>query len=232
MPAYNASQYVGEAIESILAQNYEPFELLIADDASTDDTFKLISRYKRNPKIRIYSNKKNLGPGATRNKLIGLSKGEYITPCDADDLMLPGNLKRLSRFLDVHKNIGMIYGDVLVLEVNKSGALISAPGILGREPDQAWDLLDNVINHPGCMIRKSLILKIGGYDETVYSVDDWSLWLKLNEITKFKYLKGETYYLWRRNPKSITKTDSRRHSDVLKIVSEAIERRYGIHWRP
>lgn len=228
MPTYNASRYVEEAIESVLAQNHRQFELLIADDGSQDNTLKVISQYRHHPKVRIFSNEKNLGPGTTRNKLVCLSKGEYITPCDDDDLMLQNNLKKLSHYLDIHPMIGMVYGDLLVLDVGKDGALLSKPCISGKDPDQTWDLLENAIGHPGCMIRKSLILKVGGYDETVYSVDDWSLWLKLSEITKFKYLEGKIYYVWRKNPQSITRNDPKANSDLQRLIREAVQRRYGI----
>jgi len=231
MPAYNAARFIKEAIESVLAQDYRPFELLIADDGSTDDTFKIIKDYKAHPKVRICSNRKNLGVGATRNKLVRLARGEYITPCDADDMMLPGNLKRLSVFLDAHPNTGAVYADCLVLETDKDNDLLMAPYILGKDHRKIWDLIDNPINHPGSMIRKSLILKVGGYNENVYSVDDWDLWLRLAEITQFKYLKGEVYYVWRRNPKSLTQTDKRWHRDYRSIIGEAIKRRYGITWK-
>ncbi len=231
MPVYNAARYIKEAIESVLDQNYGPFELLIADDGSIDDSFKIIKNYKIHPKVRIYSNKKNLGVGAARNKLIHLANGKYITPCDADDMMLPGNLKRLSEFLDTHPNIGAVYADCLVLETGKDNRLLKAPYVLGKDYRKVWDLIDNPINHPGSMIRKSLILKVGGYDENVYSVDDWDLWLELAEITQFKYLRGEVYYVWRRNPKGLTQTDKRWHRDCRSIIGEAIKRRYGITWK-
>lgn len=228
MPAYNAARYIKEAIESVLAQDYNPFELLIADDASIDDTFGIIQRYRRHPKVRIFTHQKNLGVGAARNRLIRLARGQYITPCDADDLMLSGNLKRLSEFLDLHPRFGVVYANVLALEVNKENQLLQVPQVYGTDCRRVWDLNQNVINHPGSMIRKSLILKVGGYDETVYSVDDWSLWLRLAEVTKFKYLEKEIYYLWRRNPMSITRTDKKYGADVLKIIKETTKRRYGI----
>lgn len=227
MPAHNASQYIEEAIESVLAQDYGPFELLIADDGSTDDTFRIIKGYRTHPKIRVYSNKKNLGVGAARNKLLRLGRGKYITPCDADDMMLPGNLKRLSGFLDTHPNIGVVYADCLVLETSKDNHLLTAPYVLGKDYHTVWDLIDNAINHPGSMIRRPLVLRVGGYNETVYSVDDWDLWLKLAEITQFKYLKGEVYYIWRRNFGSLTRTDKRWYLDYQRIFREAVKRRYG-----
>ncbi len=220
------------AIESVLAQDYDSFELLIVDDASKDDTVKMIQKYRRHPKVRIYFNPKNLGVGATRNKLVHLAKGEYITPCDGDDLLLPGNLKRLSEILDSYPRFGVVYASVLVLDVDKENKILKIPQIRGKNYKKAWDLMENVVNHPGSMIRKPLILKVGGYDETVYSVDDWSLWLRLAEVTKFKYLENEIYYLWRRNPMSVTRVDRKFASDADKIIQEAIQRRYGKNLPP
>ncbi len=231
MPAYNASRYIREIIQSVLAQDYDSFELLICNDASKDNTLKIINEFRTHPKVRIFSNKTNLGPGATRNKLSRLAKGQYITPCDADDLMLPGNLKRLSGILDADPHCGVVYANVLKLDVNKENKILKIPQVLGKNYKKAWDLMENAINHPGSMIRKSLILKVGGYDETVYSVDDWSLWLKLAEVTEFKYLEKEIYYLWRRNPASATRVDKRFSSDADKIIQEAIRRRYGKNLR-
>lgn len=223
MPAYNASCFIREAIESVLAQEEDRFELLMIDDASTDETLKIMKSYRRDPRVRSYANKRHLGVGATRNRLLRLAQGNYITPCDADDLMLPGNLKRMSGILDKHPAIGTVYADTLVIEMDQEGI----PLILGRDYRKAWDLFDNSINHPGSMIRKSLMVKVGGYDETVYSTDDWSLWLKLAEVTRFKYLRGEIYYVWRRHSKSLTRTDPHWASDVKRIKREAIQRRYG-----
>ncbi len=229
MPAYNASRYIREIIQSVLAQDYDSFELLICNDASKDNTLDIINEFRAHPKVRIFSNKTNLGPAATRNKLGRLAKGQYITPCDADDLMLAGNLRRLSRFLDTYPRIGVVYADVLILSVDMSDRLLEVPRIFGKDFRQVWDCEDNQINHPGSMVRRGLILKVGGYDEMVYSVHDWSLWLKLAEITKFQYLEGEVYYVWRRNPKSISNLDKRhrRLNDIRKITNEALQRRYG-----
>lgn len=227
MPAYNAAPYIREAVDSVLAQEFESFELVVVDDASVDSTWKHLKGYSKHPRVRLLRNRRNLGAGSTRNQILRLARGEYITPCDADDLLLPGALKRLSQYLDRNPRVGAVYGDILELMTDRGNTLVRPPAICGKSHEEAWDLIDNAVNHAGSMIRKSLMLEVGGYDETVYSVDDWSLWLKLAEISRFKYLRGEVYYVWRRHPSSLTQTDRNWHGDVEKIRLEAIARRYG-----
>jgi glycosyltransferase involved in cell wall biosynthesis len=226
MPAFNAADFIDEAIESVLRQDFPSFELLVADDASEDATWKRLKKYSRHPQLRLFRNRRNLGAGATRNRMTRQARGQYITPCDADDLLLPGALKRFSQYLDRHPGTGVVYADVLELRTDRLKKIVRPPQVSGRDCNQVWDLLENAVNHPGSMIRKSLMLEVGGYDESVYSVDDWSLWLKLAEITRFKYVRGEIYYVWRRHPASLTQTDRRRHRDVTRIQLEAVRRRY------
>lgn len=227
MPAYNAAEYVDEAVESVLGQEFGAFELVVLDDASQDSTWKRLKKYSKHPRVRLFRSPQNSGAGAARNQLTRLARGEYITPCDADDLLLPGALGRLSEYLDRHPGIGAVYGDVLELLTDRNKMVLRPPQLYGKDCGETWDLIENAVNHAGSMIRRSLMLMVGGYDESVYSVDDWSLWLKLAELSKFKYLRGEVYYVWRRHPASLTQTDKRWHRDVEKIRSEAIERRYG-----
>lgn len=227
MPAYNAAEFINESVESVLAQAFDSFELIVIDDGSQDETWKRLKKYARHPKVRLYRNRKNLGAGATRNRLTSLAQGEYISPCDADDFLLPGALKRFSEYLDRHPRVGVVYGDIVELMTDKQKVVTRPPAICGKSYSKTWDLIDNAINHPGSMLRKSLLIEVGGYDETVYSVDDWSLWLKLGEVTKFKHLQGEIYYVWRRHPSSLTQTDQNWQRDVDKIRLEAIQRRYG-----
>jgi glycosyltransferase involved in cell wall biosynthesis len=230
MPAYNASRFVKEAITSVLYQNCRNFELLLLDDGSSDNTYDILMKYNGHPNVRIYKNKKNQGPGAARNKLLYLAKGEYISPCDADDLMVQGNLETLSNFLNTHPNIGAVYGDILTMEMDKRGEIIKPPSIRGDDCNKKWDLLMNVVNYPGSMIRKSFLLKVSGADETVYSSQGWALYLKLAEVTKIKYLNNQIFYIYRRRPNGVSRNKKWRY-DALKVINSAVERRYsrGLH---
>lgn len=224
MPVFNAAAYLPQAIESVLAQAGPAFELLAADDRSTDGSFEILRRYSRDPRVRIFRNRRNKGSGATRNFLLRHARADYVTPCDADDLLLPRNLSRLCSVLDEESEIGMAYGDILAIEIHR-GRMLDFPQIVAKDHTRSWDLIEDTVNHGGCMMRRALALTVGGYDEGAGSLDDKSLWLKMSEITRYRYLAGEIYYVWRRHSKGQTRTDKKVPETMWRLVSEAGERR-------
>ena len=107
IPVYNRADYVCVAVNSILAQTYEDFELLIVDDGSTDDTVDVLQRYQ-DPRIRIERNETNQGIPITRNRGLELARGEYIALLDSDDHSYPNRLQKQVDFLDAHSNIAQV----------------------------------------------------------------------------------------------------------------------------
>ena len=100
MPAYNCEKYIGETIESILAQSYPHWELLVVDDASSDGTVDVVSEYSnRDPRIRCRRLEVNSGAAVARNTAIELAEGEFIAFCDSDDLWMPQKLKYQLRYM-------------------------------------------------------------------------------------------------------------------------------------
>ena len=94
MPAYNAERYISDAIESILNQTFEDWELVIIDDCSADNTGKKCDEYaNRDKRIRVFHNNVNIGISRTKNEALKIAKGEYIAFCDDDDLCLPRALE-------------------------------------------------------------------------------------------------------------------------------------------
>ena len=226
MPVYNAAPYVEEAIESVLGQHFDAFELLVGDDGSTDGTAAVLRRYARHPRVRVLTHPMNRGAAATRNALLREARGRLRHAVRRRrPRCSPGNLRRLSGFLDAHPEIGVVYGDLLVLELGLDDELLGSPSISGADCNRTWDLVENVVNHGGSMSRRELLLRAGGYDEGVYSVDDWSLWLKVAELTRIDYLAGEVYYVWRRHPRSMTRMETRYDRDVARIRRAAAQRR-------
>lgn len=179
MSCYNTQNYLPEAIESILKQSYRDFEFLIADDKSTDQTLAIIERYaKKDRRIRVIRNAKNLGLTKTLNKLLTLAKGEYIARMDADDECLPGRFAAQVRFLDEHPSVGV---------VGTRGTIIDEHGRAIGKLDYALD--DNGIRkmmvrrsqfaHPSVMFRKSVIDDVGPYDESFRSAQDYEFFARV-----------------------------------------------------
>ena len=97
IPMYNSEKYIAECLDSVLAQTFQNFEVILVNDASTDGSRQIAESYleKFGGRLMIYDNQKNLGASATRNKGLEISRGEYVFFMDADDLILPAGLKRL-----------------------------------------------------------------------------------------------------------------------------------------
>jgi glycosyltransferase involved in cell wall biosynthesis len=123
MPAHNCEKYIKVAIESILNQTYKDFELIIINDCSTDNTLKIIQRYKKTDKrIQIINNKSNLGSATSRNKGIAKAKGKYIAIQDSDDVSLFERLELEYSFLEKNKDIFLIGGDAL--KIDETGQIL------------------------------------------------------------------------------------------------------------
>ena len=100
VPCYNVSKYIGAAIDSVLAQTYSNWELLITDDASTDDTVDIVSEYvERDHRIHLYRLEENCGAGMARNNSVAYAQGRYIAFLDADDWWYPNKLELQMRFM-------------------------------------------------------------------------------------------------------------------------------------
>ena len=107
IPVYNREKYVGEAIESILAQTYSDFEILLVDDGSTDHSVNTIRSFS-DPRIRLVCNEGNLGIPKTRNKGVELARGQYMAMLDSDDRAYPERLEKQVAFLDTHPEYAQV----------------------------------------------------------------------------------------------------------------------------
>ncbi len=100
MPNYNHGSYITEALEAVVRQSFTPFEFIICDDGSTDNSVEIIQEFAdRYPFIRFVKNEKNLGALTTSGRLFELAKGDYIYPAAADDKILPGFFEKSMRLL-------------------------------------------------------------------------------------------------------------------------------------
>ncbi|MEX2012815.1 MAG: glycosyltransferase [Candidatus Levyibacteriota bacterium] len=157
MPVYNAEKYVKSAIESILSQSYKNLELIIIDDLSIDNSWKILKGYKKRypGKIQIERTSKNLNCGgdACANLAIEKAKGKYIARMDADDISLPNRIEKQVSFMEKNKNVFLVGSSAFVID--KNGNIIGEK----NEPSSSSEIYSGYatfhpIIHPSAMIRR------------------------------------------------------------------------------
>jgi len=226
MPARNVERYVQEAVESVLRQQGVSFELLLVDDASTDETWRKIQPYRSDPRVRLWRSRRRQGAAGARNLLLRFARGRYVVPCDADDKILPGYLKSLVTAIRKHPSAGVVFFSWFLEQRGKR--IITSRKVLG--PDRAWDLLGyESIGHPGTLIRRSMMEQVRGYDVKLPFLHDYDLFLRLAEVTRFLCLKGKPLFFHRRRRGTISDCTSRDYKRVFQtVLRKAILRRYHI----
>jgi len=184
MPVYNSLSFLKETIESVRSQTYKNWELIIIDDNSTDGSRDyLINNYKFEKKIKIFLNKKNYGPGYSRNKAIQKSTGNFLAFLDSDDLWTKTKLLEQIKFL-IKKNLNLCHTNVLYIKKNIFyKRRFRIPQILGYHNL----LYNNYITTSSVIIRKT---KYSNVKFNSCGYDDYACWLDLTKKNnKFLLLK-------------------------------------------
>lgn len=195
--AYNAENYIGEAIESILNQTFTDFEYIIIDDASTDNTFNIILKYaKLDNRIFTHKNDENLNVTKSRNYGLSIAKGEYIAVQDADDISMIERLSVQLSYLEKNKNIFLLGTGAIIIDEfgSKIGVYKSKTGTKKIEKILPYR---NCIYHPSIMFRNVGYL----YREKILNAEDYDLYLlllsdmkKINNLStpliKYRILKN------------------------------------------
>lgn len=187
---YNRSRFISEAIESVLAQSFSDWELLIIDDASTDDTRKIIENLIETEKrIKYFFNKTNIGISKSRNMGLSLAQGKYIAIIDSDDIWDDSNkLKSQYNFLENNRDYALLGGGVIV--INQNGQEIKK--YYNPESDEKIRkkmLIKNPFAHSSVMYLKKAAVDLGGYDPKLKTLEDYDLYLKIGAKHKLYNLK-------------------------------------------
>ena len=175
IPAYNAAPFIHEAIQSILDQTFQDFEIIVVDDASTDDTVDAI-RSIRDPRLYLHRNPSNIGITATLNKLLHLARGKYIARMDADDISLPHRLMLQVNMMEQNPDLWACGGHFF--QFYQTENLQQLP--TGHDAIKAALLFFCPLPHPFVMIRKSAFLENDiTYNESMYYAQDYELWHRI-----------------------------------------------------
>ncbi|MDC3404579.1 glycosyltransferase [Acidimicrobiia bacterium] len=207
MSTYNSEEVVKKSIESIVSQTYQHFELLIIDDASTDNTLKTINLYQEKHKnIKIYKNQKNIGLTKCLNILLNNTQGDYIARQDDDDISINTRLENQLKFIE-SKNL-----DFCTTRAITSPDGRSRPNLSYYLPKKILINYKNPFVHGTLMIKKNTITEIGGYDENFYYSQDYKLIYDLiKKGYKFKTLRKKLYILNTKNNISELKKDEQKY---------------------
>lgn len=186
MPAYNAEQYIWEAIDSIIAQTFTDRECIIIDDCSTDNTRNSIKKYaEKDKRIIAIKNEENLNIAANRNKLLSLAQWVYIMRQDGDDISYPDRMKLQSDYLDNHKEVGIVWGHILFFE-NSNPVNTRIRKYHQNDNKLRWLIFQqSPLSQWTSMVRKSIMDKIWKFDTTLWQAEDLDISFRIWEISKF-----------------------------------------------
>lgn len=178
LPVYNCPDYVGQAIDCMLAQSYTNFELIVIDDGSTDETPGILSRYS-DPRMQVFT-QRNCGLAGTLNRGISLARGRYIARQDQDDVSFPTRLERQVAFLNAHSSCALVGTWAEIWRENeKTGRVHAHPD--GNDRLKLELLLNNPFVHSSVMIRKDVLDRVGAYctDRSRQPPEDFELWSRI-----------------------------------------------------
>lgn len=179
MGIYNCADTLPEAIDSILAQTYTNWELIMCDDGSSDDTLRVARDYRdRYPdRIVVLTNGRNLGLNRTLNHCLAHARGAYIARMDGDDISMPERLEKEAEFLDTHPQYAIVSTPMLYFNEN---------GEWGRGHGAAFPEKEDFIKgvpfcHAPCMVRAEAYRAVGGYSEDPRTMraEDYYLWFSM-----------------------------------------------------
>lgn len=197
MPSYNTAKFIAESIDSVLAQTYTDWELLIVDDCSTDNTDEVVAAYT-DPRIKYVKNEKNSGAAVSRNKALAMASGKWIAFLDSDDLWTPDKLEKQITFMQ-QNNYHFSYTCYEEIDEQSNPRLrfVSGPARIGRigMHNYCW---------PGCLTVMYDAETVGLIQiKDIKKNNDYAMWLKVCRKAKC-YLLRENLAKYRKRGGSIS----------------------------
>lgn len=242
IPAYNAENYIGLTLNSIIQQTYEDFECLVIDDGSTDNTIAVATSFN-DPRIKILSGSNSGGPAKPRNVGLNNASGEYIFMFDSDDIMLPKKLALSVDALDRNPSANLLFTNFQSIDEN--GKVIKENFL--HEYETLWEIVDKNVTHPleiraedvfsplikvnfigtsSVVLRKSSLKEANRFNESLKNSDDRLFWIEFARCNNFLFLNALLHqYRVRSNSISSQGFDRRAPSKIaaLKRMMELCE---------
>jgi hypothetical protein len=213
VPCYGYASVLEGCVASVLSQEGVDVRVLIVDDRSPDDTPTVARRLiARDPRVEYRRHEENKGLIATANEGLHWATGDYVVLLSADDLLLPGSLRRATEVMERSPNVGMVYGRPLFARPDRP---LPVPRGRWRGTEvwrgQEWirrrcRTAQNCISSPEVVVRTAVQREVGGYDPRCFHTSDLNMWLRIAAIADIAYVRGAPQAIYRVHPGSMLRS--------------------------
>ncbi len=234
IPVRNCINYIQEALDSVLSQTFSDLELLLIDDGSTDADYQQFESID----VRVHVTRlEGVGVSRARNTGMAQARGEFLAFLDADDVWFPGKLEAQVRYLDLHREVGVVFGGFTRWQADTQGRFAPAhelvqncSNVIDCESDRSgWLytrlLLGLLVGMNTAMIRREILDAIGGFNESMRQGEDYDFWLKASRVSEMHSLNAKVA-LYRIHPASAMHRLSPENS--LAFLLKAAAMRWGL----
>ena len=198
IPSYNHDKYISEAIQSVLNQTYQDFEIVITDDGSSDNSVKLIKEFT-DPRIKLFIFSENKGACLAVNNCIENSTGEFIALLNSDDVFLPNKLEIQLDFLNSHPEIGAVFSYAKIINEDSDNfqgdhfykSIFIQPNRNRFEWLNYFFYNGNCLCHPSILIRRECYKNVGLYDPRFAQLPDFDFWVRLCQRYEIHIIQEE-----------------------------------------
>jgi len=241
VPTFNSAEYIKETLLSILNEGFEEMEIVVVDDASTDNTAKIVGSIG-SPKIRfIRLPEHHGGPSRARNVGVAASRGKYIALCDSDDIMLHGRIGNAVTVLENKPDLGLVFSDAIKFDYDSNRLLGTflkdynlfmnltktalGDGCFTISASDAYSTMffENYIITSGVTIPKTVLNHIGDFDDTLTNGDDRDMWFRITREFSIGYI-SEPCLIYQVRHGNISSRGTVLANNRIKVLRKQLER--------
>ncbi len=228
MGIYNCAPTLAEALDSLYAQTYQDFKIILCDDGSKDNTYEVAKEYAdKHDNIVLVRNEKNMGLNYTLNHCLEYADTEYIARMDGDDISLPTRFEKEIKFLDEHPEYAVVSAPMIYFDENGDYRTGRGQGEIRKN-----DFIHgSPICHAPCMARTAAFKAVGGYsvDNKLLRLEDYHLWFKIFAAGYKLYMLNEPLYKMRDDRNAVARRNwiNRRNESYVKHIGYKM---IGLPW--
>ena len=199
---HNYGRFLAQAMDSVLNQTMQDFELIAIDDGSTDNSREVMEGYRSHPKVVIVF-QENKGLNVTNNIALRAARGTYVIRLDADDWLDPHALEVMASRMDRDESLGLVFPDYYMADADGN-----VSEIVRRHDFASVEMFDQPAHGACTMARREFLLEVGGYDESFRCQDGWDIWMSLIQRYKVANVNLPLFY-YRQHGRSLTRNEGR-----------------------